>query len=203
MVGYELDSEDRRAIEEGLRNKYKKVAVSPEGLFRYPTGRAGLEGLAYDPRMIDFLPPEVVSSYCGVGNPFALGPIHKGEAVLDVGCGGGVDTLIAGMIVGPKGKGVGTDVIPEMVDLARENLGKTPLENVTFQVASAEELPFSDGSFGVVLSNGAFNLVPDKVKGLAEVFRVLKPSGRLMMADQVLAGLLPEDKKRRIERWAR
>ena len=202
MLNY-FSSTDKQRIEEGIRKRYAKVALTPEGTFRYPTGRAGLEGLNYDPQMINELTQEVISSYCGVGNPFALEPIHKGESVLDVGCGGGVDTLIAAMMVGPDGKAIGIDLVPEMVARARENVRKTSLKNVSFQESSLEKMPFTDESFDVVISNGAFNLVIDKIKALKEVFRVLKPRGRLMIADQILTGELPDDKKAKIEKWAR
>jgi arsenite methyltransferase len=198
-----LTGEDRRKIQEGIRKKYAKVAVTPEGSFRYPTGKAALEKLKYDPQLIKALPEEAIGSYCGVGNPFHVGPIHKGESVLDVGCGGGVDTLVAGMIVGPTGKVIGIDVVTEILERARENLKKTSLDNARFQESSPEALPFPDGSFDVVISNGAFNLIPDKVKALEEAFRVLKSSGRLMIADQILTGELPDDKEARIEKWAR
>jgi arsenite methyltransferase len=198
-----LTGEDRRRIQDGIRKKYATVAITPEGSFRYPTGRAALGKLKYDPQLINALPAEAIGSYCGVGNPFELGPIHDGGAVLDVGCGGGVDTIVAGMIVGPTGKVIGIDVVPEMLERARQNLKKTSLENVSFLEYSPEALPFPDGSFDAVISNGAFNLIPDKAKALKEVFRVLKFSGRLMIADQSLTGELPEDKEARIEKWAR
>ena len=199
----ELSGEDLIRIKEGIRKRYAKVAVTPEGTFRYPTGKAGLEGLKYDPKMLDALPSEAISSFCGVGNPFSLGPIHEGESVLDVGCGGGVDTLIAAMMVGPGGKAIGIDLIPEMVERAKENLEKTALKNVSFRESSPEEMPFPDESFDVVISNGVFNLVPDKPKALSEVYRVLKLSGRLMMADQILTSELPDDKNARIEKWSK
>ncbi len=195
--------EDRRRIKEGITDKYKKVAVSPEGNFRYPTGRAGLEGQRYNLRILKALPEKVQASYCGVGNPFSLGPVNKGEAVLDIGCGAGVDTLVAAMMVGPEGKAVGIDLTPEMLERARANLEKTPLGNVNFQEGSAEELPFAAGTFDVVISNGVFNLVPDKPKALSEIFRVLKPKGRLMMADQILVGEMAEDTRSMLESWAR
>jgi arsenite methyltransferase len=202
MVNH-FSSTDTQRIKEGIGKRYAKVALTPEGIFQYPTGRAGLEGLKYDPQMINELTQEVVSSYCGVGNPFKLGPIRKGESVLDVGCGGGVDSFVAAMMVGPGGKVIGIDLVPEMVARARENLRKTSLRNVSFQESSPEKMPFPDESFDVVISNGAFNLVIDKGKALKEVFRVLKPSGRLMIADQILTGELPDDKKAKIEKWAR
>lgn len=198
-----LTAEDRSRIKEGLQQKYAKVSVSPEGLFRYPTGRGGLEALNYDLRIARTLPEAAVASYCGVGNPFTLGSIYKDEALLDIGCGGGVDTFFAAIMVGPEGKAVGIDMIPEMLARARENLRDTPLTNVTFHEASAENLPFPDESFDVVISNGVFNLVPHKARALTEVFRVLKPGGRLMIADQVLTGQLPKETKTRVDNWAR
>ena len=198
-----LTMEDKKRIEESIRQKYTKVSVSPGGLFQYPTGRAALEALNYDSEVIQALPDSAMASYCGVGNPFTLEPIHEGEAVLDIGCGTGVDTLIAAILVGPKGRAVGIDMIPEMLGQAKNNLRETRLKNVTFQPVSAENLPFPDESFDVVISNGVFNLIPDKVKALAEAFRVLRSNGRLMIADQVLTGNLPDDMKARVENWFR
>ena len=198
-----LTCEDRRKIEESLKRKYVKVAITPEGLFRYPTGRAGLEGLNYDAAIIRVLPESAAASYCGVGNPFTFGTICAGETVLDIGCGGGVDTLIAAIMVGPTGAAVGIDMTPEMLARAQRNLEETSLNNVSFQQASGEDLPFPDRNFDVVISNGVFNLVPDKARTLAEVFRVLKPGGRLLLADQILAGELPRDTEARVANWAR
>jgi ubiquinone/menaquinone biosynthesis C-methylase UbiE len=161
------------------------------------------KALYYDPELIQALPDTVAASYCGVGNPFTLGPIREGEAVLDIGCGAGVDTILAGEMVGPSGKAVGVDVVPEMLERAIENLNGTSLTNVTFREASAQDLPFADETFDVVISNGVFNLVPDKLRALAEAFRVLKPNGRLTIADQLLTGDLPDDMKPRIESWFR
>lgn len=199
----ELTRQDKQRIEEGIRQKYLKAAASPEGLFQYPTGRAGLEALDYAPDMVRDLPEAVAASYCGVGNPFLLGPIHEGEAILDIGCGAGVDSIIAASLVGPSGSVTGIDLVPEMLARASENARLAGLDNVTFQESSAEQLPFPDNSFDMVISNGVFNLVVDKVKALSEVFRVLKPGGRFLLADQVLAGELPKETKTRVENWAR
>ena len=198
-----LTSQDRKRIEEGIRGKYTKVSDSPEGLFQYPTGRAGLEALDYDSELIQALPDSTVASYCGVGNPFTLGVIRKGDAVLDIGCGAGIDTIVAAMMVGPEGTVAGIDMVPEMLARARENLRMTDLKNVIFEEAYGEKLPFADDGFDVVISNGVFNLIPDKAKALSEVVRVLKPGGRLMMADQILVGELPSEIKARVASWAK
>jgi SAM-dependent methyltransferase len=193
---------DRSRIEKVIREKYAEAARSPEGLFHYPVGRAGLEALTYDHEMIQRVPDSVLASYCGVGNPFSLGPLRPGEKVLDIGCGGGVDTFVAAFLLGPTGQAVGIDATPEMLERARQNQLKVPLARVAFLPASAEDLPFRDQSFHVVISNGVFNLIPDKASALTEVLRVLKPEGRFMIADQVLTGEMPENSAARVARWA-
>jgi arsenite methyltransferase len=194
--------EDRKKIEKGLRKKYTQVAISPEGSFQYPVGETGLKGQNYNHEILEKLPQDVLSFYCGVGNPFSLGAVNEGESVLDIGCGAGVDTLIAAMMVGEKGWVVGIDVIPEMLRQAEVNLNKTTLANVTFQEASGEDLPFPEASFDVVISNGVFNLIPDKLKALNEVHRILKPSGQLMIADQILTTEPTDDIESRIDNWS-
>ncbi len=201
-MNHQFTTADRERIRQGIQQKYAKVANSPEGNFRYPTGRAGLEGQKYDHEIIDALPQEVTAFYCGVGNPFVLGPIQEGDSVLDVGCGAGVDTLIAAMMVGARGKVAGIDLVHEMLETAKENLSKTSLRNVEFLESSAESLSFPDKSFDAVISNGVINLVPDKAKALREIFRVLKPKGRLMIADQILAAEISSDIRSMVETWA-
>jgi arsenite methyltransferase len=200
-MAIQITQDDIIKIKAGIRNKYIKVADSPEGLFKYPTGRSGIEAQKYDPELVGVLPEEVISSYCGVGNPFSLGPINKGDVVLDIGCGAGVDTILAAMMAGPTGKAVGIDIVPEMLQRAKLNMEKTGLKNASFESTSGEVLPFSDNEFDVVISNGVFNLIPDKAALLNEVSRVLKPSGRLMLADQVAIGSVQKDMKTRLANW--
>ncbi len=195
--------DDRKKIEDGIRQRYARAAQSPEGHFRYPTGKAGLEALGYDQSILRILPDEVLASYCGVGQPFILDQIKPGESVLDIGCGAGVDTIIAAIMVGPQGKTIGIDFVPEMVQRARQNLQITQLRNVCFELGSGEALPFASESFDCVISNGAYNLIPDKAKALQEAFRVLKRAGRLMIADQVLSGGLPSNPMEMVETWAK
>jgi len=196
-----LNNEELLKIQEGIRDKFSKVAISPEGLFKYPTGRKGLEKLEYEEAMLEKLPEEVISSYCGVGNPFSLGQIHLGEMVLDVGCGAGVDAIIAGLMVGPDGSVEGVDIVSEIIARAEKNLKLTNLNNVKFNTITGEKLPFGDSTFDVIISNGVINLIPDKEAILKEILRVLKPAGRLMLADQIAVGNIKTDQKARLANW--
>ena len=200
-MDFQITTEDLEKIEAGIREKYTGVAKSPEGQFTYPTGKKGLESLNYDKMLIDKLPDAVASSYCGVGNPYSLGKIHTGDQVLDIGCGAGVEAILAAMMTGETGKVVGVDIVPEMLERAKTNLKVIGLKNVTFKKVSGENLPFPDDSFEVVISNGVINLIPDKKSALMEVLRVLKPGGRLMMADQVASVSIQKDIKARLASW--
>ncbi len=199
----EFTDEDKQKIGEGIRCRYAKAAQSPEGRFRYPTGKAGLEALGYDRSVLKILPDEVLASYCGVGQPFILDRIKPGESVLDIGCGAGVDTIIAAIMVGLQGKTIGIDLVPEMVQRAKQNLQLTQLQNVSFELGSGENLPFASVSFDSVISNGVYNLIPDKAKALREAFRVLKQGGKFMIADQVLSGGFPSSPAEMVATWAR
>ncbi len=197
----QITKEDLEKIKAGIREKYIKVAKSPEGQFKYPTGKKGLNVLHYDKSLIDKLPDAVASSYCGVGNPFSLGKINVGEQVLDIGCGAGVDTILASMMTGPTGNVIGVDIVPEMLQQAETNLTMTGQKNVSFKKVSGEKLPYPGDTFDVVISNGVINLIPDKETALTEIIRVLKPGGRLMMADQVDSGDVQKDIKDRLANW--
>jgi SAM-dependent methyltransferase len=192
---------DLEQITAGIQAKYSRVAESPEGHFKYPTGRAGLEALKYDTALIDKLPDEVAASYCGVGNPFSLDEIRRGDAVLDIGCGAGVDTILAAIMTGPEGKAIGVDIVPEMLQRAEANLKKVDLHHVTFQEATGEHLPFPDDQFDVVISNGVINLIPDKDAAMHEILRVMKAGGRLMIADQIMAEATLKSLKDRLSNW--
>ena len=137
---------------------------------------------------------------CGLPTAFAL--IKEGDTVLDLGSGAGNDCFVARAQTGEKGKVIGVDLVPDMLQRAKVNLKKTSLKNVTLQEGPAEQLPFPDGTFDVVISNGVFNLIPDKAKALGEVFRVLKPSARFQLADQTLIGETPADTESLVKNWA-
>ncbi len=183
------------AIRRGIAEKYRKVAVSPGGLFRYPTGEASARGLGYPATVLANIPPAIRERFVGVGNPFALGPLRRGEVVLDLGCGAGFDALVAAQLVGPTGRVVGIDLSPEMLAVAEAGLRGAGFPQVEFREATVEALPFPDSSFDVALSNGVLNLVPDKPAALAEIFRVLRQGGRLQACDIGLVGdRIPSDK---------
>ncbi|MDP2848950.1 MAG: methyltransferase domain-containing protein [Humidesulfovibrio sp.] len=173
-------------IENELLTRFRKAAISPQGLFDYPTGREGLRLLGYPHEFISSLPDRVAECYCGVGNPFAPSLPLKGEAVLDVGCGAGVDALAAATFVGLDGRVEGLEYSPDMLARAADNAGLCGAQNVSLQRGSAERLPYQDSSFDLLISNGVYNLVRDKPRALAEAFRILKPGGRVQLADQIL-----------------
>jgi SAM-dependent methyltransferase len=190
-----MRAQDVTSIRQGIAEKYRKVAVSPQGLFKYPTGEESARGLGYPPELFPAIPPAIRERFVGVGNPFALGPIHPGEAVLDLGCGAGFDAFIAAQLVGPAGRIVGIDLSPEMLALAEAGLKEADIPNVEFRLAQVEDLLFPEESFDVALSNGLLNLIPDKPRALSEIFRVLRPGGRLQACDiGLVRDQLPPDK---------
>ncbi len=193
---------DVTQIHEAVRKKYAEVSCSAEGKFQYPTGKAGVEALGYDPSLFGDLPDELVESFCGVGNPFSLGPIKPGGIVLDVGCGAGFDLIIASRLVGPTGQVSGIDLTPEMVERAQTNLGKAGVSNGQVDCAGSEAIPYADSTVDVVISNGVLNLSPEKEISFSEIYRVLKPNGRLQFADIILKENLPEKVATSLEAWS-
>lgn len=175
----------RSGIEDEVRERFRKAAASPRGLFAYLTGRAALLALGYPEQALSVLPESVQECYCGVGNPFAAGLPGAGETVLDVGCGAGVDALVAALQVGAQSQATGLEFCPEMRERAQANAALSGIGNATFVAGEAEQLPFADASFDLLLSNGVYNLVLRKQQALAEAFRVLRPGARLQVADQI------------------
>jgi len=138
---------------------------------------------------------------CGVANPFSLGRLRSGECVLDLGCGAGTDTLVAAQMVGPGGRVTGIDMTPEMLDRARASAAEMGLDNVELVEGEVESLPFASESFDVVISNGVIDLIPDKESVFAEIHRVLRPGGRIQIADVTLQRPVSEEGKRNIDLW--
>jgi arsenite methyltransferase len=189
-------------IRKAIREKYAEVAVSAAGKFAYPTGREGAEALGYDPEIIRLTPPKLLESFCGVGNPFLLGDIAPGASVLDFGCGAGFDLFVAGRMAGSSGRVYGVDLTAEMVGRAVENLSGAGVAHYEVKKIDSEALPYPDGFFDIVISNGVINLSPNKQACFRELLRVLKPGGRIQFADVVLENELPRELKGSPEAWS-
>jgi SAM-dependent methyltransferase len=179
---------DASAIRHGILEKYRQAAGSPAGLFRYPSGEASALHLGYPAALLARVPSASRERFVGVGNPFALGQIRTGEDVLDLGCGAGFDAFVAAQFVGAGGAVVGVDLSAEMLAVANAGRAETEWAQLDFREAAIEALPFPEASFDVALSNGVLNLIPDKPAGLREIFRVLRPAGRLQACDISLIG---------------
>lgn len=179
-------------VHEKVRRKYAEISCSMKDRFKYLTGREGALMLGYDLTAVNHIPYSITESFCGVGNPFSLGPIYPGEVVLDIGCGGGFDLIIANYSAGAEGQLNGIDLVPEMVDKAKRNIMNMELSNCDVRLAGSESIPFDDNTFDIIISNGAIYLSPLKEKSLGEIYRTLKSGGRFQFADVVLKDDLPE-----------
>lgn len=181
-------------IREQIRNRFTTLACSPETGQKWPFGPDSAKSLGYDALEIDDLPGVVTASFAGVGNPLSLGGVHAGQTVLDIGCGAGLDSILAARRVGPVGRVIGIDMTPEMVEKARRSAALVGPTTMEFHEGDVAALPLANESIDVVISNGVFNLCPDKRKVLTEVLRVLRPGGRFQMADVLLHdGVTPEE----------
>ena len=191
---------DVATLKSEIKKTYARVSNAPEEDFVFPTGRAWAEDLAY-PEELASVPELAVESFAGVANPFSLGRLEPGERVLDLGCGAGTDSLVAARMVGPEGHVVGIDMTREMLDKARRAVGEMGADNVEFVEGEAEQLPFPDASFDVVISNGVIDLIPDKDAVFSELQRVLAPGGRIQIADVTIQKPVSEEGRRDIDLW--
>ncbi len=194
-------SVDVEQLRQAIRDEYASVARNPEQGFHFHTGRPLASLLGYDDEWIDSVPERVLASFAGTGNPFRLGALLPGERVVDVGCGAGFDSLIAARMVGAEGSVVGVDMTPDMLAKAREGAATAGSANIAFHEGYVEALPVPDGRADVVISNGVLNLTPDKAAAFAEIARVLKPGGRVQMADILVQRPVPRSAKRDIDLW--
>jgi SAM-dependent methyltransferase len=184
-----------------VKLKYRDVATDPTKGFHFHTGRPLARMLDYPMALVDVLPDQVVESFAGVNNPFSMGDLRPGERVLDIGSGAGFDSVLAAQMVGPDGHVTGVDMTPEMRDKATSNAARMGLQNVNYVDGLAESLPLGDSSVDVVISNGVINLCVDKLAVYKEIHRVLKPGGRLQIADVVVQKPLPDDAVHDIDLW--
>ena len=189
------------ALREEVKSKYREVAIDPHGAYHFHTGRFLAKHLGYDDSLVASLPDVAVESFAGVANPFLLQPLAKGERVIDVGSGAGFDSFVAAHHVGPAGKVVGVDMTEEMLVKARSTARELNRGNVEFRQGLAENLPVEGGWADVVISNGVINLCPDKRAVFAEIYRVLRPGGRLQFADIANGKPVPESARAIVDLW--
>lgn len=192
---------DLKSLRNAVREEYAVVATNPDRGFHFHTGRPLAQILGYKNEWIDGVPESAIESFAGTGNPFSLGTIEAGANIVDIGCGAGMDSLIAARMTGDAGRVIGVDMTPAMLQKARQNATKMALDNVEFREGYGEALPVSDAWADIVISNGVLNLMPDKDAGLKEMARVLKPGGRLQIGDILVEKAVPQSAKENIDLW--
>jgi arsenite methyltransferase len=194
----EIDVEELRCE---IRKEYADVAENPHKGFHFHTGRRLAKILGYEDSLLEGIPETAIESLAGTGNPFSLGDIGRGSNVVDIGAGSGLDSLIAGRLVGPAGKVIGVDMTDEMLAKARASAAQAGFDQVEFRKGYAEMLPVDDGWADVAISNGVVNLCPDKVAVFQEMHRVLKAGGRIQIGDIIVQKAVPDGAKRDIDLW--
>lgn len=193
---------DVASLRAEVQSVYSRVAASPAGEFHFHRGpQYAATMLGYDAVELAALPSEVTSSFAGVGNPHAIGRIPVGATVVDIGCGAGMDLLLAAQRTGPSGRAIGVDMTEAMRRRASQGAAMSGLAHVEVRDGDATRLPVDDRSVDVVISNGVLNLVPDKEGAIAEIARVLKPGGRVQVADIIIGELLSDSALRDIDLW--
>lgn len=193
---------DRETLRTEVQSKYADVALDPGSGFHFHTGRPLADMLGYDLFEVDRLPSGTVESFAGTGNPLGMGALRTGERVLDVGCGAGMDTLLAALQVGSEGQIVAVDMTEAMLKKTSAGAAALGLSQVDTRLGYAEDLPIEDASVDVVISNGVINLCPDKVAVMREIARVLRPGGRIQIADIVVHLPISQDARDDIDLWA-
>jgi SAM-dependent methyltransferase len=193
---------DVEVLREEIQKTYTEVSTQSDGEFIFPTGRGWAEELGYPQPELANVPDATVESFAGVANPHVLGRIDEGATVLDLGCGAGTDLLIAAQMVGPNGHVIGVDMTPSMLRVAAASAREMGLaDRVELHESLIERLPLPDAEVDIVISNGVIDLVPDKDAVFDEIDRVLRPGGRLQVADVIIHNEVSEDARKRIDLW--
>lgn len=196
-----LDLVDVRELRKEVQKKYREVAEKPGGAYHFHTGRPHAIRLGYPQAVLDQLPEEACEAFAGMANPFHWETPRAGERVVDLGSGGGMDTFFAALCVGKEGRVIGVDMTPEMLERSRRLARKFGFDNVEFREGLIEKTPVEDGWADLVISNGVINLCPDKLGVCREVARILRPGGRMMIADICIDKPIPESALHDIDLW--
>ena len=193
---------DKEKLKSEVRLTYTQVAEDPAGDYHFHRGAEyAAKYLGYDLAALKALPLTATEVFCGMGNPFSMGTLENGATVIDIGSGGGMDCLLAAKQVGPQGTVIGIDMTDAMLERSGGAARAAALVNVRFEKADMTSLPLADNSVDVVISNGVINLAPDKEAVFGELFRVVKPGGRLQFADIIMKSDLSEDARNNIDLW--
>ncbi len=193
MIKNLLSEMNAAEIKEAVNKKYSQVAEDPKGEFNFPVGKKFAIDVGYPKDIIDRLPEALTESFTGANNPQPFVGLKGGDVVLDLGCGAGLDLYFYAEAVGKKGEVYGLDISKDMLKKAEQNMDAVGIDNVKYILGHSDDLPFENDFFDIVVSNGIYNLSPDKEKVLKEVFRVLKPGGRTVFCEIVLKDKLPEE----------
>ena len=196
------DSLNVERLERAVKSVYRDVAEAPNEGYHFEMGRPLAERLGYRTSDLDRIPAQALESFAGVGHHFDLADIDGGDDVLDLGSGSGTDAFVAALYVGKSGSVTGLDMTDQQLAKARQLRDEAGMDNVSFTRGYIEDLPFDDGAFDVVISNGVVNLSPDKARVFAEANRVLAPDGRLALSDIISEKLMPESIKNNEDLWA-
>jgi arsenite methyltransferase len=185
-----------------IRSIYARVATEPSGEFHFHRGPAYAGAmLGYDANALAGLPADTTASFAGVANPHRIAPLAPGATVVDIGCGAGMDLLLAAQAVGPRGRAIGIDMTDAMAERARAGARAMGLDNVEVRLGDALSLPVESETVDFVMSNGVLNLTTDKKEAFDEVFRILKPGGQFLYGDIIVASELSESIRRNVDLW--
>jgi SAM-dependent methyltransferase len=193
---------DTVKLRQEIRTIYARVAAAPASEFHFHRGPAyAAERLGYDSTALAALPSETTAAFAGVANPLRIAALPLDATVVDIGCGAGMDLMLAAGAVGAGGHAIGIDMTEPMAERARASARRLGFAHVEVRAGDALDLPLESGSVDFVISNGVLNLAPDKRQAFGEVFRILKPGGQFLYADIIVASELSESIRRDIDLW--